>query len=290
MIDRIPTGSSAFVALEPNASVTYSRRSLAARRAPDFHVDGVTPLRGMKGNGPKSTVSRRRSTLFQKGTRRMNGQLGRALLILGTRGIPAAHMAGSKPLRRRLAHYSSSARGWDVTVYCQKEVCDMSAQRYETDTWAGIRRVHVAVVGDTPARDNGVRLALRAACLEARRGVCLVLGYNTAVFTDAVCGSHKRPDADQYGRHRVAATQMGAAAACLALRERMVRALRLSAPSRRRSSKDCRTHRGPQWPNRCDHHSLWRRPGKSRHRRAPVEALGLEPGRYFVSDRPHRTR
>ena len=53
--------------------------------------------------------------------------------------------------------------------------------RFETDTWAGVRRVHVNVVGDSPRATvafdwHCVRDAAR------REGVCLVLGYNTAVF------------------------------------------------------------------------------------------------------------
>ncbi len=101
-----------------------------------------------------------------------------AILILGTRGVPAAH-GGFETFAQRLALYLVG-RGWDVTVYCQKEVARVE-RRFEVDRWAGVRRIHVAVAGDN-ARAT---MAFDWHCIRhaaSERGVCLLLGYNTAAF------------------------------------------------------------------------------------------------------------
>jgi glycosyltransferase involved in cell wall biosynthesis len=100
------------------------------------------------------------------------------VLILGTRGVPAAH-GGFETFAERLSLFLVG-HGWDVTVYCQNDV-PLVTQRFRTDTWRGIRRVSVEVVGSdaraTIAFDwHSVRHAA------SQQGVCLVLGYNTAVF------------------------------------------------------------------------------------------------------------
>ena len=101
-----------------------------------------------------------------------------AAAILGTRGIPASH-GGFETLAERLALHLA-ARGWQVTVYCQREVAKVG-RRYASETWRGIELVHVegALTG-APAT-----LAFDAFCARhaaAREAVCLVLGYNGAVF------------------------------------------------------------------------------------------------------------
>ena len=101
-----------------------------------------------------------------------------AVAILGTRGIPAAH-GGFETLAERLALHLAG-RGWRVTVYCQREV-DRVASRFEPRMWRGIECVHVAVA----QRGAAATLAFDAHCTRhaARHGaVCLVLGYNGAVF------------------------------------------------------------------------------------------------------------
>jgi glycosyltransferase involved in cell wall biosynthesis len=100
------------------------------------------------------------------------------VLILGTRGVPAAH-GGFESFAEKLALFLV-ARGWHVSVYCQDEVAAVT-QRYSTDTWRGVERVKVQVaetgaLGTITFDWHSVRHA------STRDGVCLVLGYNTAAF------------------------------------------------------------------------------------------------------------
>ncbi|MCJ2116177.1 DUF1972 domain-containing protein [Methylobacterium sp. J-001] len=100
------------------------------------------------------------------------------LLILGTRGIPAAH-GGFETFAERLAFYLAD-RGWRVGVYCQEEV-ERVRDRVSTRTWNGITLITVEVALRGPA----ATLAFDAFCVRdaaARGGVCLVLGYNGAAF------------------------------------------------------------------------------------------------------------
>ncbi|MCJ2140554.1 DUF1972 domain-containing protein [Methylobacterium sp. E-066] len=100
------------------------------------------------------------------------------LLILGTRGIPAAH-GGFETFAERLALYLAG-RGWRVGVYCQAEV-ERVRNRVSTRTWNGIDLITVEVALRGPA----ATLAFDAICAHdaaARGGVCLVLGYNGAAF------------------------------------------------------------------------------------------------------------
>jgi glycosyltransferase involved in cell wall biosynthesis len=100
------------------------------------------------------------------------------VVILGSRGIPAAH-GGFETLAQRLALYLVE-HGWRVTVYCQDEAA-RGPQRFTTDTWRGVERVHVRVsrkgaAGSVEFDWHAVRHAA------TQDGVCLVLGYNTAVM------------------------------------------------------------------------------------------------------------
>lgn len=100
------------------------------------------------------------------------------VLLLGTRGIPAAH-GGFESFAEKLALFLVE-RGWRVTVYCQNDVNDVT-ERFSTDTWRGVERVNVQV-----AR-GGARGTIEFDWHSTRHaatqdGVCLVLGYNTAVF------------------------------------------------------------------------------------------------------------
>lgn len=100
------------------------------------------------------------------------------MAILGTRGIPAAH-GGFETLAERLALHLA-ARGWRVTVYCQREVAAVR-NRFTSTTWRGIELVHVEV----GLRGAPATLAFDALCARhaaARPALCLVLGYNGAVF------------------------------------------------------------------------------------------------------------
>ncbi|SFI78351.1 DUF1972 domain-containing protein [Methylobacterium brachiatum] len=100
------------------------------------------------------------------------------LLILGTRGIPAAH-GGFETFAERLALHLAS-HGWRVGVYCQAEV-ERVRDRVSTRTWNGITLITVEVALRGPA----ATLAFDAFCVKdaaTRGGVCLVLGYNGAAF------------------------------------------------------------------------------------------------------------
>ena len=109
------------------------------------------------------------------------------VMILGTRGVPAAH-GGFESFAEKLALYLVE-RGWRVTVYCQDDVAAVT-QRFAADTWRGIERVTVQVdkkggLGTIAFDWHSVRHAAR------QDGVCLVLGYNTAAFL-AVLRAHKK--------------------------------------------------------------------------------------------------
>jgi glycosyltransferase involved in cell wall biosynthesis len=101
-----------------------------------------------------------------------------SLLILGTRGIPAAH-GGFETFAEHLALFLVE-RGWHVGVYCQHEVARLE-QRFRSEYWRGVELIHVQVASRGPAATldfdwHTVRHAAR------RPAVSLVLGYNSGVF------------------------------------------------------------------------------------------------------------
>lgn len=101
-----------------------------------------------------------------------------SMLILGTRGIPAAH-GGFETFAERLALYLVE-RGWDVGVYCQRDG-RTAGERFSSTIWRGIEQIHVEV----SCRGSAATLEFDAHCVRDasdRDGVCLVLGYNGAVF------------------------------------------------------------------------------------------------------------
>lgn len=107
-----------------------------------------------------------------------------ALLVLGCRGVPAAH-GGFETFAEHLALHLAG-RGWRVTVYCQGEGADDATgghpdRRLLRDVrWHGVIRRIVRV----PPGAAGSLLFDLIATLDALRrpGTLLVLGYNTAVF------------------------------------------------------------------------------------------------------------
>lgn len=100
----------------------------------------------------------------------------RTLRILGTRGVPAAH-GGFETFAEVLALFLVE-RGWEVTVYCQVDGTGPIRQ----DRWQGVNRVHVPVSMGGPA--GTIVFDWRATRHAARSpGPCLTLGYNTACFT-----------------------------------------------------------------------------------------------------------
>jgi len=101
-----------------------------------------------------------------------------SVLILGTRGIPAAH-GGFESFAEKLALFLTE-RGWHVAVYCQHDVATVT-QRFSADTWRGIERINVQVdregaLGTISFDWHSIRHAA------TQEGVCLVLGYNTAAL------------------------------------------------------------------------------------------------------------
>jgi len=97
------------------------------------------------------------------------------LVILGIRGVPAMH-GGFETFAERLALHLVS-RGWKVTVYCQEEG---RGQVHESE-WRGIRRLHVPVCGTDSA--STVRFDWKVARhARSEPGLCMILGYNTAIF------------------------------------------------------------------------------------------------------------
>jgi glycosyltransferase involved in cell wall biosynthesis len=101
-----------------------------------------------------------------------------SIAILGTRGIPAAH-GGFETFAERLALFLVE-RGWQVVVYCQRDVSTVT-ERFTQDEWNGIERIHVAVASRGPI----ATLEFDGHCVRhaaALGSVCLVLGYNGAIF------------------------------------------------------------------------------------------------------------
>lgn len=97
------------------------------------------------------------------------------LNILGIRGVPAAH-GGFETFAERLALHLVQ-RGWRVTVYCQEQG---KGSLYESN-WQGVHRVHVPVSGEGAL--STMAFDWKAACHARRQpGMCLTLGYNTALF------------------------------------------------------------------------------------------------------------
>ena len=102
----------------------------------------------------------------------------KSLVIMGIRGIPAAH-GGFETFAARLAPWLVE-RGWKVTVYCEEP--EPTAPR--ESTWKGVRRVHIGYGPDSAI--NSIRFdwaCIRHALGEkARPPLVLTLGYNTALF------------------------------------------------------------------------------------------------------------
>ncbi len=104
--------------------------------------------------------------------------LNKKLHILGIRGIPAHH-GGFETFAENLSPYLVG-KNWHVTVYCQKDYDEQTDITY--DTWHNIQRVHI------PVKKYGFFTSMifdwKAIKLAARsKGVCLILGYNTALFS-----------------------------------------------------------------------------------------------------------
>ena len=102
-----------------------------------------------------------------------------SLLILGTRGVPAAH-GGFETFAENLALFLV-ARGWHVGVYCQEEVKAVR-QRIRSENWQGIERICVQVSSQGPRATLDFDWHCVRDAATRGRSTCLVLGYNGAVF------------------------------------------------------------------------------------------------------------
>lgn len=104
----------------------------------------------------------------------------KSLTILGIRGVPAAH-GGFETFAEHLSLYLV-ANGWQVTVYCQEEG---RGEVYESE-WCGVQRVHIPVARagalGTIIFDWHAARDARLRFVTTPSGVCLTLGYNTAIF------------------------------------------------------------------------------------------------------------
>jgi len=99
------------------------------------------------------------------------------LAILGSRGIPAQH-GGFETFAESLSLYLVN-RGWEVTVYCQQDGPD-GPPTY--DEWRGVKRVTIPVsrAGAPGTIIFDWRSTLHAA--KNLNSLLLTLGYNTAAF------------------------------------------------------------------------------------------------------------
>lgn len=102
--------------------------------------------------------------------------LSRNLIILGIRGLPAAH-GGFETFAERLAPYLRD-RGWRVTVYCQGSVTG----HREEDEWEGIRRIHIPVRYSNSL--GSIEFDIKCiADVNQLSGTILTLGYNTGFLS-----------------------------------------------------------------------------------------------------------
>ncbi len=102
----------------------------------------------------------------------------RSVLILGTRGLPAAH-GGFETFAEQLSLFLVG-RGWHVAVYCQHDVATVTRPPW-VDSWKGVERINIQISRKGPQASlefdwHSIRDAAR------RDGLCLVLGYNSAIF------------------------------------------------------------------------------------------------------------
>ncbi|WP_180055707.1 DUF1972 domain-containing protein [Acinetobacter sp. YH12142] len=98
------------------------------------------------------------------------------LRILGIRGVPAAH-GGFETFAEYLCLYLVQ-QGWKPVVYCQE---DGEGEMW-TDEWKGVERIHIPVKQSGPL---GTIIFDWKTNLHAMKysDQCLILGYNTAIFT-----------------------------------------------------------------------------------------------------------
>lgn len=96
----------------------------------------------------------------------------RHLIIMGIRGVPAAH-GGFETFAERLALYLVDL-GWKITVYCQGS----ATGKREVDQWQGVERIHIPVKLDGSV--GSIEFDVKATFdVLGVPGTILTLGYNT---------------------------------------------------------------------------------------------------------------
>ena len=103
----------------------------------------------------------------------------KTLLILGTRGIPAAH-GGFETFAEQLSLYLADA-GWKVYVYCQEDRASAGNSIHE-ESWRNVTRIIVPVAGSGSLGSIWFDWLCIWDALK-RGGIPLVLGYNTGIFS-----------------------------------------------------------------------------------------------------------
>jgi glycosyltransferase involved in cell wall biosynthesis len=202
---------------------------------------------------------------------------GRKLLILGTRGVPALH-GGFETFAEKLALYLVD-RGWQVTVYCQRDGGNKIFGDPEIDEWKGIRRVTIPTSKSGPIGTMAFDWVSVWHAL-GEKGVPLVLGYNTAIFA-ALLGIRGRSVIMNMDGIEWKRAKWGLAAKCWFYFNEWVGILsssRLVADhpeiakrlSRRRNMADVSTIAYGADPVVVAEANA-------------IRALGLEPGKYFVA-------
>lgn len=102
----------------------------------------------------------------------------RTVRILGTHGVPAAY-GGFETAAENVGLHLAEA-GWRVIVYCQSD----GRGQPKCDTWHGLERVTIPV--DLPGWRGTSKFDLLSIAHAARHDdICLVFGYNTAIFNVA---------------------------------------------------------------------------------------------------------
>lgn len=98
------------------------------------------------------------------------------LRILGIRGVPAAH-GGFETFAHHFSLYLVE-HGWDVEVFCQTT----TGPKFSQDQWAGVTRSNVRVKSDSSFWSVIFDFLCIFRSLD-RKTPCLILGYNTAIFS-----------------------------------------------------------------------------------------------------------
>jgi glycosyltransferase involved in cell wall biosynthesis len=197
------------------------------------------------------------------------------LLILGTRGVPAGH-GGFEAFTELLSTYLVR-NGWSVSVYCQED--DVHEGPIRESIWRGIRRIVVPAprggsVGSVSFDWRCARDALR------RPGCILVFGYNTAIFNFLFRFNHRALFINMDGLEWKRGKWSPPIKLWFWLNERLATktgaTLIADHPEiEKRLRKIAATARVAMIP--------YGAPRITSAPTAPIEALGLERDRYFIS-------